>query len=305
MATTKSLKEAIDKKQLAPQTGSIESLLALANVRKRFNDVLGKKAPGFVSSIISLVNSSQNLQAVDPRSVLASAAIAASLDLPVNPSLSFAHIVPYKGRAQFQMGWRGYVQLGIRTGQYKTMNTSDVYEDELESWNPITGEFKLTDPAVWRQREAGEADKVVGYVAFFKLLNGFEKSLFMTVAQLQRHGKKFSKSYDNPDGKWKSDFPAMALKTVLRLLLSKYGVLSIEMQTALKADQAVVTEAVNGDVMFDYDDNPDQGKVAAPKDTPALAEAQKAVAPKAETLPNGAVEDNTDPVEDPQIPFGE
>lgn len=301
MATIKSLVQEAQRKELAPQTHSLESMLSLGNVRKRFDDVLGKKAPGFISSLISVVNSSQNLQAVDPRTVLASAAVAASLDLPINPSLAFAHIVPYKGRAQFQMGWRGYVQLGIRTGQYKTMNTSDVYEDELESWNPITGEFKLTDQVLWHQREAGETDKVIGYVAFFKLINGFEKSFYMTVAQLKRHGKKFSKSFDNPDGKWKQDFPAMCLKTVLRLLLSKYGVLSIEMQTALKADQAIVTENANGEQTFVYDDNP-SGGVAVAEDAKLSQKGKSGP----ELLPGGEVEDNTEPVKkSDDIPFGE
>lgn len=257
MATTKSLKERIDDKQLAPQNHSLEGMLALTNVRKRFDDVLGKKSAGFISSIISLVNTNANLKVSDPRSILASAAIAASLDLPINPSLGFAHIVPYSGKAQFQMGWKGFVQLAIRTGQYKTMNAAVVYEGELKSWNRVTGEIDI-------DLNGKVSDRVVGYVAFFKLLNGFEKHYYMTVEEAQRHGKRYSKSFDKEGSRWKQDFDTMALKTVLKLLLSKYGVLSIEMQRAIQADQSIVVETTSGEPEFQYQDAPAEAKELNP-----------------------------------------
>jgi recombination protein RecT len=195
--------------------------------------MLGAKSAGFMSSILSVVNSNQDLKACDPMSVIAAAAVAASLDLPINPSLSFAHIVPYSGRAQFQMGWRGFVQLGMRTGQYKTMNIAVVYEGELKNYNRITGEMEFN-------LAAKKSDKIIGYVAYFKLLNGFEKYYYMTMEQVTKHGKQYSKVFTNPKGRWVQDFDAMALKTVIKMLLSKYGIMSIDMQKAVTHDQGVI-----------------------------------------------------------------
>src|SRR3990167_11461181 len=169
--------------------------------------------------------------------------MAATLDLPVNKNLGFAWIIPYKTKAEFQMGYKGFIQLAIRTGQYQTMNASEIYADEIKSWNPITGVILFTDFSEWKQREAGQTEKIVGYVAFFKLLNGFEKYLYMTVAQMDRHARRYAQSYDNPKGKWKLDKVPMSLKTVIKLLLSTYGILSIEMQRALNADQGVIVDA--------------------------------------------------------------
>jgi len=166
-------------------------------------------------------------------SVVAAAAVAASLDLPINPSLSFAHIVPYSGRAQFQMGWRGFVQLGIRTDKYKTINASRVFEGEIKSYNHITGEMEFN-------LSGKKSSKIVGYVAYFKLLNGFEKYYYMTLEEVKAHGKKYSKIFDNPKGRWQLDFDLMGLKTVIKMLLSKYGILSIDMQKAITHDQGVM-----------------------------------------------------------------
>jgi recombination protein RecT len=119
------------------------------------------------------------------------------------------------------------------------MNASEVYADEIEYWNPITGELKLTPLENWKERDSGNG-KVIGYTSFFRTINGFEKFLYMTAGQVDRHAKKYSKSYQKGNGQWVKDFQSMALKTVLKLLLSKYGLLSIEMQKALRADQAVL-----------------------------------------------------------------
>lgn len=226
---------------------AISALLSQDSIKKRFEQVLGKKAAGFMSSVISAVNANPELRKADPITVVSAAAVAASLDLPINPSLGFAHIVPYAGRAQFQMGWRGFVQLGMRSGQYKTINTCVVYEGELIASNRFTGEMYFDE----KQRTS---DKVIGYVSYFKLMNGFEKYLYMTIEQVQAHGKQYSKSYSSPKGKWQTDFEAMALKTPLKLLLSRWGILSIEMQTAVQLDQATV-KTIDGS-SYTYDDNP-------------------------------------------------
>jgi len=231
---------------------SLAVLLSQDSVRRRFSDVFGNKikAAAFVSSIMSAVSQNPGLKECDPMSVISAAAIAASLDLPINPSLGFAHIVPYKGLAQYQQGWRGFVQLGIRTAQYRAMNVSEVYKDELKKWNPIMGEIEFTFQETWKERYSGKGT-LVGYVAFFKLLNGFEKYLYMTVGQIDAHARKYSPSYDNEKGQWKKNFDAMARKTVLKALLSKFGLLSIEMRKAIEADQAVIRP----DGTYDYVDS--------------------------------------------------
>ena len=214
---------------------TVETLLAKDGFKKRFEDILGKKAPGFISSVISATKGNANLALCDPGTVLSSAAVAASLDLPINPNLGFAYIVPYSNQAQFQMGWRGFVQLAMRTGQYQTINVTEVCEGELKRHDKFTGEMEFDS--------AGKkSDNLIGYVAYFRLLNGFEKWLYMSMDDVTAHGKKYSKSFGNASGRWKLDFNAMAKKTVLKLLLSKFGILSIEMQTAIQADQGVINE---------------------------------------------------------------
>jgi len=226
------------------QDATVAAVLNQVAVKARFEAMLGKKAAGFMSSIISATQGNKLLKKADPASVVAVAAVAASLDLPVNPSLGFAYIVPYAGQAQFQIGWRGLVQLAMRSGQYRTINVTNVYEGELISSNRFTGEMEFSEG----QRTS---DTIIGYVAYFKLINGFEKWLYMTTDQVRAHGKKYSKSYNSPEGKWKTDFEAMALKTPIKLLLSKFGILSIEMQTAVQVDQAIVKK----DGSYAYDDN--------------------------------------------------
>lgn len=234
---------------VAAQRNSLKGLLSEVSVKKRFEDILGKKAPGFISSMLTVTNNNKLLLEANPMTIISAGAIAAALDLPIDPNLGFAYIIPYndyknnKVNAQFQLGYKGYIQLAMRTGQYKTINACEVYEGELMSVNRFTGEIEFGEK---------ESDKVVGYVAYFRLLNGFEKYLYMTVEELEKHGRRFSKSYDK--GLWKTDFHSMAIKTVLKRLLSKFGILSIEMQTGLSADHAVVLEDADGNNTYDYVD---------------------------------------------------
>lgn len=242
------------------QPTTLASLVNSINVRKRFDEMLGKKAPGFLSSLLALYNNSSMLQECDPMGIIAQAAIAASLDLPINPSLGFAAIVPYRdgqtGRTlpQFQMMWRGFVQLGIRSGEYAKINASAIYADELKLWNPVTSDFELTDVSTWKLRYSGKAEPI-GYMAFFRLKSGFEKYIYMTTEELIAHGKKYSKSFQKGKGKWATDFNVMALKTPIKLLLSKFGPMSIEMQTAIRHDQASVISDGGADKLV-YPDNP-------------------------------------------------
>lgn len=235
--------------QLASPKQSLSHLLDSANVRGRFEKVLGAKAQGFISSVINTVNSNTKLAEIsskNPQSIIRAAVVAAALDLPIDPNLGFACIVPYGDEAQFQMEYKGYVQLALRTAQYEQMNVSEVYEDELEYHNPITGETKFKPFDTWKQRDNGELDKVVGYYFWFKLQNGFSKGIYWTKKKAEQHAKKYSKAYnyDLKTGKkesiWSKDFNAAGMKSVIKDGLRKWGIMSTDMQTAIKADQAVI-----------------------------------------------------------------
>lgn len=221
------------------------------SVQKKFNDLLGSKSKGFITSVMSAMSSNTNLAKCDPNSVYMAAMMAAALDLPVNQNLGFAYIIPYKKKddngnfidvAQFQIGVKGLTQLAQRSGQFKTISSTPVYEGQLKEQDPLKGfEFDWS---------AKVSDKVIGYAAYFSLLNGFEKTLYMSAEQVQKHGKKYSKTFGSQYGTWATDFDAMAQKTVLKQLLSKYAPLSIEMQKATVADQAVINDAETMDVTY-------------------------------------------------------
>lgn len=220
--------------------------------------MLGKRAPAFISSIVSAVNSNPSLKNCEPMSVISSAMIAATLDLPINSSLGMAHVVPYGNQAQFQLGWKGFVQLALRSGQYKTINATPILEGQLVHHNIFTGEMEFQDEAI--------SEKRIGYLLYFKLLNGYEKFFYMTAQECERHAKKFSKMYQRGKGVWAEDFDPMALKTVVKLGLSKYGPLSVEMQQAMVSDQGVLTDI---DATPTYPDgadaeSPEEGAPSAP-----------------------------------------
>lgn len=217
---------------------TIEDWVESENIKQKFQEVLDKGAGAFVTSILSLVKSTPQLAAADPKTVISAAMTAATLKLPINPNLGFAYIVPYKDTATFQMGYKGYIQLAMRTGQYKTINASVVYEGQIEDVDFVTGEII---------RGKKKSDKVVGYVAYFELINGFSKMVYMSHEDMMRHALTYSQAYkgDKKYGKtnsvWSTNFEAMGLKTVLKQLISKYGIMSIDMQgagleTALSAD---------------------------------------------------------------------
>lgn len=212
-----------------------KDLFGQKSIQQRFEAILGKKAQGFISSVLQVINSNNILQKANPHTVLNAAATAASLDLPINPNLGFAWIVPYKGQAQFQMGWKGFVQLALRTGQYHRINATEVYENQYKSFNRLTEEL-IADFDI-----EGEGE-IVGYAAYFRLVNGLEKMTYWSKQEVVKHAKKYSQAYgkgsmspwNDPD-----QFHAMAKKTVLKNTISKWGIMSIEMQTAQLADQAV------------------------------------------------------------------
>lgn len=229
-------------------------------VKEKFEELLGKRAPGFITSVLQAVQSNEQLKTADPQTVYTAAAVAATLDLPINNNLGFAYIVPYKQWvekegakrqvtvAQFQMGYKGFIQLAQRSGQFHTISEAAIYEGQLIGENPLTGfEFDFS-------ASAKKSDTVIGYAAYFRLINGFEKVLYSPVDKIEGHAKRYSKNFAKyGTGLWKDDFDAMARKTVLKALLSRYAPLSIEMQKAVITDQSVIKDVETEDV--EYVDN--------------------------------------------------
>lgn len=222
------------------------------SVKKNLREMLGQKAQGFATSVLSVVNNNKLLQNADPKTIYSSAMVAASLDLPINPNLGFAAIVPYGGSAQFQIMVRGLTQLAIRSGQYAKITNCDVHEGELIKADPFTDEYVFDSTK-------RVSDTIIGYMAYFKTIGGFEKYMYMTKEEAMAHGKRYSKSFAR--GVWTTDPDAMGRKTVLKLLLSRFGILSIELQRAIKFDQAIVKGDFTNvneidDAEAEYVDNP-------------------------------------------------
>ncbi len=207
-------------------------------IQKAFDDVWKGAGTQFAVSILSVLQGSQSLKSASNESIYAAAMKAAVLNLPIEPSLGRAYLVPYKGQAQFQLGYKGLIELAQRSGQYKNINAGIVYKSQLISYNPLFEELILDF--------SKPQDEIVGYFAAFKLLNGFEKVSFWTVEKVTAHGKKFSKSFAS--GPWKTDFDAMAQKTILKDILSKYGPLSVEMQKAIEEDNQDSTISTPKDI---------------------------------------------------------
>lgn len=228
-------------------SNQLKSMLNGENVKARFNELLGKKAPGFISSLLSVVNNNELLKKAEPQSVLNSAVIAATLDLPINPNLGMAAIVPYNDRgsnkcvAQFQIMYKGLVELCQRSGQFASLIDEVVYEGQLIKKNKFTGEYVF-------EEDAKTSNKVIGYMAYFKLINGFEKTSYMTIDEISLHAKKYSQAYKKGFGVWRDDFDSMARKTVLKLLLGKYAPKSIETTKAIMFDQA----SINGNMIEEH-----------------------------------------------------
>jgi len=243
----------------------LKDLVNAEYTKKRFAEVMGEKSAAFLASIMNATRTNPALADADPKSVLSSAMVAATLDLPIDGSLGFAAIVPYRNKgkavAQFQIMTKGFIQLALRTGQYKAINVGPVYADEYHGTNPITGEVDIRH-VVNGIRELFDESQAVGYVCYFRLMNGYECTRFWTVEEIKAHGKKYSKSFGNEYGLWQTNFPAMAAKTVLKNTLSKWGILSTTMQMAIKTDQAAVADT-DGELQVDYVDAVDQEQIEA------------------------------------------
>lgn len=200
-------------------------------VKQKFSEVVNGNGQQFVASLLSVVTNNNLLAKATNESVMTAAMKAAVLNLPIEPSLGYAYIVPYKNQAQFQIGYKGLIQLAQRSGQVTRLNAGEVYESQYKGFNPLTEDLEVDMTAIPKEKE-----KVVGYFAFMRLANGFEKTVFWTKERVQAHGKKYSQSFSSKYSPWQSDFDAMARKTVLKHMLSTYAPLSTELQEAIVAD---------------------------------------------------------------------
>lgn len=259
-------------------TQKVQTLLSSENVKNRLEEILGKRASTFATSVLQIVKSNSLLAEAEPNSVIGAAMTAATINLPLNNNIGFAYIIPFREKqkdgsylvkAQFQIGYKGFIQLSQRSGQFKTINVSEVVEGEIASQDRLSGQIEFN----WIQDDKERLKrKTIGYVAYFSLLNGFEKSMYMSMDELNAHGKKFSQTFKKGFGLWKDDFDSMAKKTTLKLLLSKYAPLSIDMQRAVETDQAAFND-LDEVSEINYPDNetpkihPDQERMKTLVDT--------------------------------------
>ena len=271
---------------------TVQDIVRKPTMVTRFAEVLGgqDKANQFLASLISAVNGNTNLSKCSPMKVIKCAMVAASLNLDVNPNLGLASIVPYNKKwheeqtPQFQMGWKGFVQLAIRTNQYKSMNVTEVYADEFESHDPYTGELKyhiVKDG----DRSNGRTENIVGYFFCFELTSGFVKKAYMSKEDAYNHAKHYSKAFQNDlkygtqSSPWSTMFDAMAEKTIVKNTLSKWGILSTQFAAAQSSDDASFSD----DGEPEYVDEADT-VVEVPEESPK-AEEPKTEEPQTETTP--------------------
>ena len=232
---------------MSENKNTLPALLQNDAVKKRFNELLDKNATNFMQTLLAIYNGNEQLKKCEPISILAAAGLAATLNLSISPSLGYAYIVPFGNKAQFQISAKGLVQLAHRTGRYVRIHSSVVREGEIRGVDCITGELIRGEKI---------SEEIVGYVAYMRLDNGFEKSLYMTKAEVEEHAMTFSQTYKADKNKnwsssiWSKHFDRMACKTVLKLLLNRWGVTTSGLSEAIQADQSVVTKST-----FTYVDN--------------------------------------------------
>ena len=241
----------MSNQQIATQQ-TVKQFFSQDIIKNKVQEVLGQRSNQFITTVLQIASSNDLLSKSDPVSILNASMVAATLDLPINQNLGFAYIIPFNQKqkdgslktvAQFQLGYKGFIQLAQRSGQFKTISATPIYEGQLIESNPLTG-FKF-------DFGSKKSDIIIGYAAYFELLNGFQKTLFMTVDEMKQHGLKFSQTYKKGYGLWKDDFDSMAQKTVIKLLLSKFAPLSIEMQKAIVTDQAIVNDLKGENLTYD------------------------------------------------------
>jgi len=263
MATNDALKNQLAEKStqvVDPSKLGFKALMNTPAMKKKFTDILHEKSDSFMGSLMTLVGGDNYLSQAEPITIIASALKAATMDLPIDKNLGYAYVVPFNrsekvgnkwikhNEAQFILGYKGYIQLAQRSGQYKALNALAIYDGQLIDWNPLTEEFTF-------DYKAKLSDEVIGYVGFFELLNGFKKTVYWTKQEIESHRIKNAKGYDKEklSGAWIDNYDSMAIKTVLRNMLSKWGLLSVEMQSAITSDEKVFRVDENNDLIEETD----------------------------------------------------
>lgn len=273
--------------ELTTTSNKLGDLVKMPKFSKRIEEVLKDRSPQFVSSLLQVGASLGD--DCEPVSIISSAMIAAALNLPIDKNLGFAWIVPYNTKngkvAQFQMGYKGYIQLALRTGQYSRLNVCEVYEGELEKYDKLTGDLVINSASK-------KSDKIVGYASYLRLTSGFEHAEYWSIEEVEAHAKRYSKAYkSNFDTPWKSHFDEMAMKTVLSMHIRKWGPMTTAEAKAHSAD---------GGVIIDLDKDPeypDTLQIEAAKETkPTIKKKEpKTVEVQAETVPPATEAPKTEP----------
>ena len=234
-------KKTVSKTAAKTPSQRMREVLSMSSTQSLMSEVLRENKEEFVASLIDLYGSDNYLAQCDPGAVMKEALKAVSLKLPINKQLGFAYIVPYRdGKTgqqtpQFTLGYKGLIQLAQRTGAYASMNMDNVYEGELRVIDRVSGDIDL----------GGErtSDKVIGYFAYIRTVNGFSKTLYWPMEKMVSHAKKYSKSYNAGAAIWKNNFDEMAQKTVMRNLLSRWGIMSVDLQHAINYEAADLADA--------------------------------------------------------------
>lgn len=245
------------------QKQGIASFLTSEKARENIINVVGEKdAQRFISSVVSAVQTNPSLAECTNSSILSAALLGQSLNLPHSPQLGLYYFVPYKTKngiteAQFQISYRGIIALAMRTGQYKKIHAVEIKQGELISYNPIEDEYKFEPITDYSERQKLPT---IGYFGFFELINGFRKELYWSKEQMDAHAKRYSASYRKgwASSIWSTDFDKMALKTILKQLLNRFGTMSVEMQMAYSSDQAVLNEQFVPEYVDNVPDEPEK-----------------------------------------------
>lgn len=278
---------------------SLKSLLK--KYEASFQRVLGERTPQFMSSVIQVTNSSRQLKSCKPESVVAAAMTAAVLDLPIDKNLGFAHIVPYGGLAQFQMGYKGIIQLALRSGQYLQMNAKPINAEAFGGFDNVG------DPIIkWDKLD--ETKDEIGYAFAWKLVTGFIKCVYWPKAKVEAHAAKYSQAYKakKMDSPWFTNFKSMALKTVVKDGISHWGIMSVQMQKAILEDQGAHVMPGDDNIVYtdtvDGDDGPPKMTLPEPKTStgPATSDASKVVPIEATVVTNTPPSDESEFVKEPQ-----
>ncbi|MDT2770982.1 recombinase RecT [Enterococcus pseudoavium] len=307
MATNDSLKNELKKtqKQVDPSQLGLKALMNTPTMRRKFEEVLNENANSFMASVMTLVSNDSYLADSEPMSILSGALTAATLNLGLDKNLGYAYLVPFNSKnkqtgkwekkAQFLLGYKGYIQLAQRSGQYKALNVIEVYDGELTSWNRLTEEFEF-DP------NGRKSDEVIGYVGYFELLNGFKKTVYWTKQEIEAHRISNSKDKDKTklSGVWRSDYNAMARKTVLRNMLSKWGILSVEMQEATISDEKVQSVQPDGSIISEAET---VEEVTERKEAEPVIEETKNESTDSEEKQTALFDDKQPPMKDDDLPF--